>query len=282
MNDPRFSVSECTTFPLSFADDLKAYREGGADGVGIWEFKLKAGNDAENLARLRDSGLAASICVPDVPCIYPDSYFTEPRDPVERTRALCAAIRRLAPFRPDTVLVSTGAPIDDVAEMRGVTVRGLREVAKVAAGEGLRIGVEPYRVTSGAMVNTLPDAVELADEIGGSNVGVIVDLWHLWNEPGFCQHLRQYGQQVFGIQISDWRQPTRSWADRILPGDGVIDLTSILKAAEDGGYAGWYDLEIFSDDGRFGERFPDSISLLDPVDVTRCALQQFQKAWASR
>ncbi len=64
MCEPRFSVSEFTTLPLSFEEDLAAFEAGGAAGTGIAEDKLPAGRDAESRAKLRDSGLKAAICLP--------------------------------------------------------------------------------------------------------------------------------------------------------------------------------------------------------------------------
>ena len=61
---PRFSVCEFTTMPASFEEDLAACRSGGADGIGICEAKLPAGDDAGLLEKLRDSGLQASVCLP--------------------------------------------------------------------------------------------------------------------------------------------------------------------------------------------------------------------------
>jgi len=37
----KLSISQITTVTQGFADDLDAYREEGADGVGIWEMKLE-------------------------------------------------------------------------------------------------------------------------------------------------------------------------------------------------------------------------------------------------
>ena len=37
---PRYSISQITTVGQSFADDLDAYKDAGADGIGIWEMKL--------------------------------------------------------------------------------------------------------------------------------------------------------------------------------------------------------------------------------------------------
>lgn len=283
MGNPPFSVSECTTFPASFAADVSGYRAAGADGIGIWEFKLEPGRDAENLALLRESGLKATICVPQVPSIYPDGYFTEPSDPRARTIALSDAVRRFAPFEPVAILAVTGNPAgQDLDEMRRVTVAGLREVAKVAADVGTTIGVEFYRVTSGAMVNTLHDTIGLVDEIDAPNVGVVLDLWHAWDDPRLLADIKRYSSRLIGVQVNDHREPTRSWADRVQPGDGTIDLPSIFRALDEGGYHGWYDLEIFSDDGRFGNAYPDSIAIQDPEAVTRHGLAGFRRAWEAR
>jgi sugar phosphate isomerase/epimerase len=283
MRNPPFSISECTTFPASFATDVAAYREGGADGIGIWEFKLEPGRDEANLALLRASGLRATVCVPEVPSIYPDGYFTQPADPRERTRALSDAVRRFAPFEPVAILAVTGNPAgQDLREMRRVTVQGLREVARVAADLGVDIGMEAYRESSGAMINTLPDTVALIDEIDAPNVGIVLDIWHCWDQPGIESDIRRYADRLLAVQVNDHREPTRSWADRVLPGDGVIDLPSIFRALDEGGYDGWYDLEIFSDDGRFGNAYPDSIASQDPTDVARRGLSGFRRAWEAR
>jgi sugar phosphate isomerase/epimerase len=35
-----------------------------------------------------------------------------------------------------------------------------------------------------------------------------------------------------GVHVSDVRSPTRSWADRVLPGDGVADVPAVLAALD--------------------------------------------------
>jgi sugar phosphate isomerase/epimerase len=69
----------------------------------------------------------------------------------------------------------------------------------------------------------------------------------------------------------------------VLPGDGIIDLPDIFGALEAGGVVGWFDLEIFSDDGSFTEEgFEDSLWQQDPLDVIRRGKAGFEKAWAAR
>ena len=82
------SISQITTVGQPFADDLDAYRAAGADGIGIWEFKL--GEDS--LERFRESGLAAATAVPAVPSILPLPLMEGPADPAERVEAIRAGL----------------------------------------------------------------------------------------------------------------------------------------------------------------------------------------------
>jgi sugar phosphate isomerase/epimerase len=87
--------------------------------------------------------------------------------------------------------------------------------------------------------------------------------------------------------VSDWREPTRGWADRVLPGDGVADLPAILGALDSVGFngAGWsgfYDLEIFSDNGAFGSAYPDSLWDLDAAELARRGRSAFAQVWSTR
>ena len=45
-----------------------------------------------------------------------------------------------------------------------------------------------------------------------------------------------------------------------------------MRALEAGGYGGWYDVEVMSDDGTFGEAFPDSLWALPVDEIARLAV----------
>jgi sugar phosphate isomerase/epimerase len=233
---------------------------------------------------LRDSGLATAICVPQVPSIYPDAFFTEPKDPRERTRALGEAVRRFARFEPAVVMAVCGDPrgSTELAEMRRITIKGLRQAADIAADLGLTLGIEAYRASSGSLISGVPEMVALADDVERQNVGIIVDTWHVWDDADVLEHVRQHIDRIMGVQVCDWREPSRSWADRLLPGDGVIDWAAWFHTLDEAGYSGWYDLEIFSDNGTFGTALPDSIWDREPRDVVAEARTKFEALWASR
>jgi sugar phosphate isomerase/epimerase len=285
--EPLFSVSEITTFHQTYDGDLRVYREAGAQGIGVWEFKLPDGQDKESVAKLRDSGLTATTCIPGTLSIYPVP-FPGPQDPEERTQGLCAAIERFAAFEPEVILCLTGHPGDTpAAEARRTVVDGLRRAARVAGEHGLRLGLEPlHRDVYGTwtMVTTIPETLDLIDEVGEPNVGVLFDVYHLWDTDDVLEHTRRNARR-FGpsVHICDWREETRNDFDRALPGEGIIDLPALFGALEDGGFDGWYDLEIFSDDGSFTDQdFEDSFWKQDPLEVVQRAKAGFLKAWEAR
>jgi sugar phosphate isomerase/epimerase len=84
------------------------------------------------------------------------------------------------------------------------------------------------------------------------------------------------------VHVNDWREPTRGWADRALPGDGVAGVPAILAAIDRAGWDGFYDIEIFSDNGTFGSAYPDSLWDVGSAEVVRRGREQLQACWVER
>ncbi len=272
---PLFSISQVSTLAASFGDDVHAYAAAGADGIGVWEIKL----GHESLEELRASGLRCATAVPAVPSVHPLPLLPGPETARERIGALLHSLEVLAPYAPSAVLCFTG-PGD-----RETAVRGVREVACEAERLGLRLAVEPFQregIGSWSILNTLGDAAEFVEEVGSTAVGIQFDVWHLWNTPNMLDEIPRYAQLIAGVHVSDWREPTRGWADRVLPGDGPADLPGILGVLEDVGWEGFYDLEIFSDNGTFGAAYPDSLWDLDAAELARRGREAFFNCWSKR
>jgi len=285
---PRISVSQVTTLPASFADDVRAYADAGLAGIGIWEMKLPDGGETEALELFEASGLAASSAVPAIPSILPLPLLGGPADPAERVEALCASLHRLAPFRPSGIVCLTGTGAGrDPDEARAIVVDGLRTLAAEAQGLGLTIALEPHQRDGGELwtiASTIPDAVELIREAGDSPaLGIQFDMWHLWNTPTLEQDIERELPRFAGVHVCDTRDETRGWADRVLPGDGVANVARILALLDRAGWNGLYDIEIFSDNGTFGAAYPDSLWDVSAADLLPRALASFHEAWeASR
>jgi sugar phosphate isomerase/epimerase len=281
----RFSVCELSTPDTTFEQDLDLIRARGARGIAIAEEKLRRGDEEAQLAALRDSGLSATVCIPtNIGPMSPQPalIYEGPQDPETRVSLMCDSVRRLAPFEPDAVVVITGSSAGrDGAEARKIAIDGLRIVAETAQELGLRLALEPCRRNAydGSFVHTLSGALALVDEIDRPNVGICYDVYHLWDEEDILALTEQHATRVFGVQVADWREPPRSFADRLFPGDGQIDLPSMIGALERGGFEGWYDVELFSDDGRWGTDLPDSIWKLPAQEIVRRGVDGLERVW---
>jgi sugar phosphate isomerase/epimerase len=224
--------------------------------------------------------------VPLVPSILPLPLLGGPDDPEERVDALCASLHRLAPFRPSGVVCLTGTGLGrDPDDARGTVVAGLRTLGAEAASLGLRIAVEPYQRDGGeewTIAGTIPEALELIRDAGDApSLALQFDLWHLWNTPSLHDDVEQHVTRLAGVHVADHREPTRGWADRVLPGDGDAHVADILAALDDAGWDGFYDLEIFSDDGTFGSSYPDSYWALPVDDAARLGVAAVRAALPS-
>ena len=135
--------------------------------------------------------------------------------------------------------------------------------------------MDPSQADAFSFVHTIPDALEL---IGDEPVAIMLDVWHV-SDPGAIE---PYVDRIAGVHLSDKREPTRSHFDRVLPGDGVLDLASVFRTLEAGGYDGWYDVEIFSDNGAFGDAFPDSLWDVEAGELARRARESVERVWAER
>jgi sugar phosphate isomerase/epimerase len=276
---PRISVSQVSTLAASFAEDVRTYAAAGLDGIGVWELKLGDGPDDDALEQLRESGLGSATAVPNVPSIHPLPLLPGPESPRERVDSILRSLDRLAAFEPSAVVCFTG-PGD-----RATAIRSLRVIAGEAERLGLTIALEPFQsegLENWSILNTLAEAAAAVDEIGSPAVGIQFDVWHLWNTPDLFEDIERHGALIAGVHVNDWREPTRGWADRVLPGDGVAGVPAILGALERAGWDGFYDVEIFSDNGTFGSAYPDSLWDADAAEVAGRGREQLLACWVER
>jgi sugar phosphate isomerase/epimerase len=241
----KLSLSEISTVTALFEEDVLAYAAAGFDGIGIWEMKLPADDDA-NIQLIEDAGLGVASCVPTVPSILPLRLpgMEGPPSPRERVDALCTSMSRLAAYEPECVLVLTGPAID--SSSRSVVVAGLHEIAAAAAEAGVRLGLEPAHPSQHetvSFVNWISEALLLLDEAGLDEVGLMADTYNLWREPPAA--LAAVADRVTGLHVADEpAEPERT--DRVLPGEGGTRAAEHIAALRAAGWDGYLDVEIFS------------------------------------
>jgi sugar phosphate isomerase/epimerase len=119
-----------------------------------------------------------------------------------------------------------------------------------ATAAGIRLAVEvihPLRQDL-SFVNTLADAREIA-RAAGRRGGYVLDLFHSGWERRLVETIhRDAARRIHAVQLSDLKRVTLRTMDRALLGKGILPLRAIIRALEAGGYRGWYEIEIISDD----------------------------------
>jgi sugar phosphate isomerase/epimerase len=80
-----------------------------------------------------------------------------------------------------------------------------------------------------------------------ADVGVAVDVYHVWWDPSVYQEIGHVGERIVGFHVSDWLVPPPDHLlGRGMMGDGVIELRRLREAVEAAGYSGPIEVEIFN------------------------------------
>ncbi|WP_305987097.1 sugar phosphate isomerase/epimerase [Roseibium sp. MMSF_3544] len=123
-------------------------------------------------------------------------------------------------------------------------------VADYAADRSVSLAIEPLNPMFGGnrtCVMTVRDALNVCNMVGAGNVGIAVDVYHVWWDTALPESLQAAKGLVLGYHLCDWLEETSDMLlDRGMMGDGVADLKALRAAVEDTGYRGLCEVEIFS------------------------------------
>jgi len=133
--------------------------------------------------------------------------------------------------------------------LKRVTDR-VAEAAPYAAARGVSLALEPLHPVYGgnrSCLTTTRDALDICDAIAAPNLGVAIDVYHVWWDTDLAAQLARAGQRILGYHLCDWLADTTDvLLDRGMMGDGVADLRAIRAGVEGAGYSGLCEVEIFS------------------------------------
>jgi len=256
-----FGVSQYTTGPQTFAQDLELFHAAGVDTIEVCEGKLDTANPDPQLQQIKEMGLHVSSVQPRLHSLFPDAPRPEPKSPRERMALLRKTIELFGRHFPGTTLVTIpgAAPDGDYALAYRTAAQEYKEVAQAAADHGVRLALEPLNpilMNVDTFLCSLAQAGRVIESVDHPQFGLFLDVWHFWEEADAPALIQKYGGKIFGVHINDWRTP-RAFGDRYLPGDGVIPLVPLLKAIRQTGYTGTYTLEIFSETRLDGSLWAD-------------------------
>ncbi len=147
-------------------------------------------------------------------------------------------------------------PEDRTAERRR-SIENLKRAADGAAQRGVRLAVEPLNRYETDMVNTVEQGLQLCDEVGADNIGLLLDTYHMnIEEKSLGDAIRAAGDRVFHFHSCE--------NDRGTPGTGHIPWSDAFAALAEIGYAGQVVIESFTPAVKEIAR---AVSLWRPLDA---------------
>ena len=146
------------------------------------------------------------------------------------------------------------AAYKDLGRARHEVRDGIAATLDYAREVGMPLAIEPLhpmQAADRACINTLEQALDLCDELDAQKtgaLGVALDIYHVWWDPKLQQQIVRAGKErLLAYHVCDWLTPTRDLlSDRGMMGDGVVELKKIRGWVEAAGFAGFSEVEIFS------------------------------------
>ena len=188
---------------------------------------------------LREAGLGVVELHPRGPV---DPAARDPRDggPARSGRAHRGAVREHAPARRVRARVASlclTGPIGDrdPDEARTRIVRRGRcgRSPRRRAPAGVRLGLEPTHASEShesSFLSSIGEAIELLDEAGLDDVGVMVDSVHVWDTPSLEDDIAAAGRRGSrGLHVADKLAPGAR--GRVLPGEGVTRPERVARSS---------------------------------------------------
>jgi sugar phosphate isomerase/epimerase len=245
----RLCVHTITTKPLSLEECLVQFPQRGVSGITLWRQALE-GRDLSAVARqTRDAGLeVVSLCRGG---FFPASTAAGRQTSIDDN--LKAIEQAHAVGAPLIVLVCGAVPGQSLVESRKQVAEGIASVLPTAEQAGVKLAIEPLHpmyADDRSAVNTMRQAHEICDVLGSPKaVGIAVDVYHVWWDPELKAQIDHAGQtgRLHAFHICDWRTPTTDLLnDRGLMGEGCINIREISDWVDATGFAGYREVEIFS------------------------------------
>lgn len=231
----------------------------GIRAISPWRDQVAAIGLDTTARLLRETGIGLSgYCRGG---FFPASTAQGLRDALDDNRRAIDEAKTLN--APCTVLVVGALPgalagkaeFKDMALARSQVQDGIAATMAYAREVGMPLAIEPLhpmQAADRACVNTMEQALDLCDAIDPERsgmLGVAVDAYHVWWDPKLASQIARAGvKRLLAWHVCDWLTPTRDLlSDRGMMGDGVIELRKIRGWMEDAGYAGFAEVEIFSE-----------------------------------
>ena len=234
---------------LPLTTEIEIAARAGFRGVEPWvaeidEYVKSGGILADLRKRIADLGLTVEGVIGFAQWIVDDDAArAKGLDEARRTMDLTAQIggKRIA------------APAAGVSEKDHSDLPTIANRYRALVDIGVQYGVDPQLELWGfsRLLSKLSEVAYVAIESGSPRAGILCDSYHLYKGGNDYEMIRMLsGDSMHVFHINDYpATPERkdiTDAQRVLPGDGVAPLGTLLRGLRDIGYRGVLSVELFN------------------------------------
>jgi sugar phosphate isomerase/epimerase len=242
----RLSLNQATVQNWSVKEAVDGCVRHGIPSIALWRHKIHEAGLQTCSRLVHDAGLhVSSVCRGGM---FPAVSADERRERIDDNFRAVDEAREL---NADSLVMVVGGCVGiPIADARRMVVDGLAELVPYARQLGVKIGLEPlHPMYAGdrSVLNTIDQGLEMAAPYSAEDVGLILDVFHIWWDPTVFEQIKRASGRIFGFHTCDWLVPLPDvLLGRGMMGDGVIDNRALRVAVDAAGYAGPIEVEIFN------------------------------------
>ena len=253
----KLSLNSSTIKTTPLLDKIEVAGNAGYEGIELWAVELyqhvgRGGEISDVEKALADHGL-------EVPCFIAVRNWGE-TEGWEYQLALDEARRRFElAARLDCPLMVCTPPLERLG-IEGLE-NGYRDLLQIGRDTGVRAVLE--YISFFKSLNNVADTMTVLDRCGDEDGCTIFDAFHNWNSSTTFDDLRgvpvekiahyHIDDAAHGIPSGEQTDP-----DRVMLGEGQIDLAGEIQILRDKGYDKWISLELFNAD--WWEKDPNEVA----------------------
>ena len=118
------------------------------------------------------------------------------------------------------------------------SANSLTKITNALKFNNIKLGIEPLNRYETDFINTVDEGLHLCSLINHSNVGLLLDVYHMnIEEKNICSSIKRAKNKLFHFHVAE--------NDRGIPGSGTLDFDSIFETLKEINYSGYVTLEMF-------------------------------------
>ncbi len=263
----QYCLNSSTIKPTPILRKIEVAAEAGYEAIELWhddiDLYLDSGGQLTDVRKcLDDHGLVAPTT------IFLKGWFDTTGE--EHAAALDEIKRRLNQSAVVGARHAIAGPPPGMVD-RTLGAKNYAELLQI----GEEFGVAPAMEYLGFVedITTIEDALEIMDNSGRPDATIVLDPFHCFRGGGPIESIGKLTSDRIAISHfndspADPPRETQHDPDRVMPGDGIVDLKLYCDKLREVGYDRWLSLELFRQD----------LYEQDPLEVAKFGLEKMRAA----